>query len=91
MGIMVALTYRDSVSGRGQFIVATGKTGTMRRIDDALYGNVLLTPQSQLAREVPPRVKWIGRPAGSDNEEVYRRIVGLKKKDLVRLRKQGTI
>ena len=37
------------------------------------------------------RLKWIGRPTGYDNEEVYRRIFGFKKDDIDRLRKQGVI
>jgi crotonobetainyl-CoA:carnitine CoA-transferase CaiB-like acyl-CoA transferase len=65
--------------------------GHVMQIDDMLYGKVLHAPPPQLAQKAPPRLKWIGRPTGYDNEEVYRRIFGFKKDDMDRLKKQGVI
>ena len=65
--------------------------GHVNEIDDVLYGKVLHAPPTQLAQKAPPRLKWLGRPTGYDNEEVYRRIFGFKKDDLDRLKKQGVI
>ena len=63
----------------------------MLQIDDLLYGKIVYSPPSQLAQKAPPRVKWLGRPTGYDNEEVYRRIFGLKRDDLASLKKKGVI
>jgi crotonobetainyl-CoA:carnitine CoA-transferase CaiB-like acyl-CoA transferase len=65
--------------------------GHVGEIDDNLYGKVLHAPPTQLAEKAPPRLKWIGRPTGYDNEDVYRRILGFTRDDLDRLKKQGII
>jgi hypothetical protein len=36
-------------------------------------------------------VKWLGRPAGYDNEDTYRRLLGFNKDDLRRLASQEVI
>jgi len=65
--------------------------GHVLQIDDLMYGKIVYSPPSQLALKAPPRVKWLGRPTGYDNEEVYRRIFGLKRDDLASLKKKGVI
>ncbi len=65
--------------------------GHVGEIDDNLYGKVLHAPPTQLAEKAPPRLKWIGRPTGHDNEDVYRRLLGFTRDDLDRLKKQGII
>jgi crotonobetainyl-CoA:carnitine CoA-transferase CaiB-like acyl-CoA transferase len=65
--------------------------GHVNVIDDTLYGKVLHAPPPQLAQKAPPRLKWIGRPTGYDNEEIYRRIFGFKKDDIDGLKKRGVI
>ena len=44
-----------------------------------------------LAEKIPARLKWIGRPVGYDNEDVYRRLLGFTRDDFERLKKQGAI
>ncbi len=84
MQIMSALIYRDQVSGRGQFVEATGAVGIMRIIDYE-------SPPSWLTQKDPSRFKWIGRPTGFDNEDVYRRMIGVKGDDLETLKRRGII
>jgi len=60
-------------------------------LDDRLYGKVLYAtaPQQQLV--CPPRVKWLGRPAGYDNEDVYRYLLGVNREKLSAWKAAGTI
>ena len=52
---------------------------------------MLVGSSPNLAEKVPARLKWIGRPVGYDNEEVYRRLLGLTRDDFDRLGKRGVI
>ena len=65
--------------------------GHLEVIDDLHYGKVLLGASAFLGQRTPGRVKWIGRPTGSDNEDVYRRLLGFTKADLDVLQKKGVI
>jgi len=65
--------------------------GHVAEIDDRLYGKLLHVPPTQLAQKAPPRLKWLGRPTGYDNEDIYRRLLGCTRDDLERLRAQGVI
>ena len=65
--------------------------GHVLQIDDLLYGKIVYSPPSQLAQKAPPRVKWLGRPTGFDNEEIYRKIFGFKREDIEALKKKGVI
>lgn len=84
MEILTALTYREHVSGRGQFVNATGAAAIMRTIE-------YRTPLSPLTEEPRSTWKWLGRPIGFDNEDVYRRMFGVKKDEFDRLKKEGVI
>ncbi len=63
----------------------------VEEFDDQLYGKLLVGSSPNLAEKIPARLKWIGRPVGHDNEEVYRRLLGLTREDFERLGKQGVI
>ena len=41
--------------------------------------------------KTPGRLKWLGRPVGYDNEDVYRRLLGFTREDFERLKKAGVI
>ena len=43
------------------------------------------------AQKTPGRIKWIGRPVGKDNEDVYRGLAGLNRQELASLKKGGVI
>lgn len=65
--------------------------GHVRKLDDNLYGEVVYAGSAFKGQKTPGRVKWLGRPAGYDNEDTYRRLLGFTKDDLRRLASQGVI
>ncbi len=65
--------------------------GHLDQIDDQLYGKVLYGTSPFLQKECAPRVKWLGRPVGYDNEDVYRRLLGLSKGTMDRMHREGVI
>jgi crotonobetainyl-CoA:carnitine CoA-transferase CaiB-like acyl-CoA transferase len=65
-----------------------GHVGTLQ---DRYYGELLYATSAFLQEKTPGRVKWLGRPLGIDNEEVYKRLLGLGRSDLERLAKRGVI
>src|SRR5713101_2299866 len=65
--------------------------GHMEVIDAVLYGEVLIGSSAFIGQRTPGRVKWAGRPTGYDNEDAYRRLIGLTKADMDNLRKKGVI
>ena len=65
--------------------------GHLRMLDDGDYGKVLLGGSSFIGSKTPGRIKWIGRPVGKDNDEVYRSLAGLSRHDLASLKKGGVI
>jgi len=65
--------------------------GQVTEFDDQLYGPLLVGSSPMLAEKIPARLKWIGRPVGFDNEDVYRRLLGFTRDDFERLKKQGAI
>jgi len=65
--------------------------GHMEVIDDVLYGKVLIGSSAFIGQRTPGRVKWIGRPTGYDNEDVYRRLIGLTKTEMDNLKEKGAI
>jgi hypothetical protein len=44
-----------------------------------------------LQAKTPARLKWLGRPTGYDNQDVYRRLLGLTRSDFDRLHTAGVI
>jgi crotonobetainyl-CoA:carnitine CoA-transferase CaiB-like acyl-CoA transferase len=65
--------------------------GQVTEFDDQLYGKVLVGSSPNLAEKIPARLKWLGRPVGYDNEDVYRRLLGFTREDFARLKKQEVI
>jgi len=65
--------------------------GHLEVIDDIAYGKVLIGSSAFIGQRTPGRVKWIGRPTGQDNEDVYRRLLGFTKADMDGLKQKGVI
>ncbi|MFQ5830378.1 MAG: CaiB/BaiF CoA transferase family protein [Candidatus Methylomirabilia bacterium] len=63
----------------------------VEEFDDQLYGKVLVGTSPQFAEKIPARLKWLGRPVGYDNDDVYRRLLGFTREDFSRLAKQRVI
>jgi len=60
-------------------------------LDDRLYGKVLFSTSPQMQSVCPPRVKWLGRPTGYDNEDVYRYLLGANREQLSAWEAAGVI
>jgi crotonobetainyl-CoA:carnitine CoA-transferase CaiB-like acyl-CoA transferase len=65
--------------------------GHVDEIEDRLYGKVLYGTTPALASECPGRLKWIGRPLGYDNEEIFLRLLGIGPSELAQLKKRGVV
>ncbi|MFB3916632.1 MAG: CaiB/BaiF CoA transferase family protein [Terriglobales bacterium] len=55
------------------------------------YGKVLYGTTPFLQHRTPGRLKWLGRPVGYDNQDVYRRLLGFTTADFTRLKEAGVI
>lgn len=51
--------------------------GSMMWYDDPFYGDVLTQGPIYKMSETPPRVKYVHRPVGADNEEIYQGLLGV--------------
>src|SRR5512141_732030 len=65
--------------------------GHVDQIEDRLYGKVLYGTSPILASECPGRLKWIGRPLGYDNQEIYLRLLGLGPAKVAELKQRGVV
>jgi crotonobetainyl-CoA:carnitine CoA-transferase CaiB-like acyl-CoA transferase len=65
--------------------------GHLEVIDDVNYGKVLSGASAFIGQRTPGRVKWIGRPVGYDNEDVYRRLLGFTKADMDAFKSKGVM
>lgn len=65
--------------------------GFLDLFKDRLYGEILYGTTPCLESYAPSRLKWIGRPVGYDNEEVYLYLLGLNAQDLKQLQAEGVI
>jgi crotonobetainyl-CoA:carnitine CoA-transferase CaiB-like acyl-CoA transferase len=97
----------DMVQGyRGDGVVAVGpvneiqetvaeahwwERGVFQRIRDPDYGELLIQNAPWKMTATPPRVKWLCRPVGADNEAVYAKHLGLGPDRLAALRAQGVL
>ncbi len=80
--------YLDEVAEYPQFKYR----GWIEVIDDANYGPVLVCrPPLAYQHRTPARTKWVGRPLGADNEEIYRRYVGVGPRQLADLTAKGVV
>jgi len=65
--------------------------GIFQVVDDPVYGKVLIQGQPVKMTETPPRVKWVCRPVGADNEFIYLKYLGLGRERLQALRVRGVL
>lgn len=65
--------------------------GSFRTIKDPTYGDLTLQGPLWKMSETPPRLKWICRPVGADNEYIYLKYLGLGKSQLAEMKKNGVI
>uniref|UniRef100_A0A7V4G6G6 Uncharacterized protein n=1 Tax=Desulfobacca acetoxidans TaxID=60893 RepID=A0A7V4G6G6_9BACT len=61
-------------------------------IEDEQYGTVLYAESTNAYQHrTPARVKWLGRPLGYDNGEIYKRYLGYGPMKLRELKAKGVI
>ncbi|HLZ24098.1 MAG TPA: CoA transferase [Ktedonobacterales bacterium] len=65
--------------------------GALQRVDDPMYGEVVVQGPPWKMSETPPRIKWLCRPVGHDNERIYLQYLGLGTSQLHDLRARGII
>ena len=91
---------------QGRGVVVTGKIngpaetldeahwwerGVFRRLEDPVYGELLVQAPPWKMTETPPRLKWLCRPVGADNEYVYLKHLGYGCGRIRQLRESGIL
>ncbi len=91
---------------KGPGIVATGRVnrpedtlaeenwwirGVFEKVEDPVYGELVIQSPAVRMTESPPRVKWVCRPPGADNAFVYLTYLGLGNSGLEELAAKGVI
>jgi crotonobetainyl-CoA:carnitine CoA-transferase CaiB-like acyl-CoA transferase len=65
--------------------------GSFRRVQDPVYGDVVLQGPVWKMTESPPRLKWACRPVGADNTFVYATYLGVAGTALEELKARGVV
>lgn len=65
--------------------------GSFRTFEDPTYGELTLQGPVWKMSETPPRLKWLCRPIGADNELVYLKYLGIGKAQLAEMESEGFI
>jgi crotonobetainyl-CoA:carnitine CoA-transferase CaiB-like acyl-CoA transferase len=64
---------------------------SLLKIHEAPWGDLLLQGAPAKMTETPPRIKWVCREIGADNELVYLDLLGMPKSRLEELKGQGVL
>jgi crotonobetainyl-CoA:carnitine CoA-transferase CaiB-like acyl-CoA transferase len=65
--------------------------GALQRVSDPIYGELVVQAPPWKMTATPPRLKWLCRPIGHDNEFIYLKHLGLGRTALAGLRARGVI
>ena len=65
--------------------------GSFITVKDPVYGELTLQGPLWKMSETPPRLKWICRPVGADNEFIYLKYLGFGKKRLTKMKNEGVL
>ncbi len=65
--------------------------GHVMETESPHYGKVLYGTTPMLQHHTPARLKWLGRPTGYDNQDVYRRLLGFTRTDFAKHQEAGVI
>ncbi len=91
---------------KGPGIVATGRVnrsedtlaeenwwvrGAFEKVEDPVYGELVIQSPAVRMTESPPRVKWVCRSPGADNGYVYLKYLGMGKSGLEELAAKGVV
>jgi len=75
-------------------VIAEGnwwERGIFHEVEDPVYGWLVLQMPVWKMSETPPRLKWVCRPVGADNEHVYLKYLGFGRMRLEELRREGVV
>ncbi len=65
--------------------------GVFQKIDDPTYGELTVQGPAWKMSETSPRLKWVCRPVGADNEFIYLKYLGMGRSQLEALKRAGVI
>ncbi|MGO9580578.1 MAG: CaiB/BaiF CoA transferase family protein [Desulfobaccales bacterium] len=65
--------------------------GVFQKVQDPTYGELTVQGPAWKMSETPPRLKWICRPVGADNEFIYLKYLGMGRSQLAALKRVGVI
>ncbi len=65
--------------------------GIFSPVKDPVYGELVVAQAQHKMTETPIRTKWVCRPVGYDNEQIYLKYMGFKPSRLKRLKEAGII
>ena len=65
--------------------------GLFQKVADPVYGELTVQGPAWKMSETPPRLKWLCRPVGADNEFIYLKYLGIGRSQLAALEKAGVI
>lgn len=65
--------------------------GTFVKFEDPIYGELIIANQPWKMTKTPPRVKWLCRPVGRDNEYIYSTMLGFGAERIRELKEKGVI
>jgi crotonobetainyl-CoA:carnitine CoA-transferase CaiB-like acyl-CoA transferase len=65
--------------------------GLFTPVDDPVYGPITVAQAQYKMTETPPRVKWVCRPLGYDNDFIYLKYLGLGPTRLKKLKEAGIV
>jgi len=65
--------------------------GLFQEVNDPYYGKILMVNNPFKMTESPPRLKWVCRSVGADNESIYAKYLGLGPSEISRLRNEGVM
>jgi crotonobetainyl-CoA:carnitine CoA-transferase CaiB-like acyl-CoA transferase len=65
--------------------------GLFKTVDDPLYGKLTVQGPLWKMSATPPRLKWVCRPVGADNELIYLKYLGLGRSQLAALLEEGAV
>ena len=62
-----------------------------RKFQDPIYGELTLQGPVWKMSATPPRLKWLCRPVGADNEYIYNLKLGLGPEQLTKMKEKGIV
>ncbi len=65
--------------------------GALVKVKDKDYGEILIQGLPAKMSKTPPRLKWVCRRPGEDNEYIYLTMLGIPKKELEKLKERNII